>query len=275
MAVTLPQVAQSALAGVQFNHTVTLVNEGADEATGVSFAATTEGALSIVAANAGASSCTVASQSATCPLGSVGGGASRTVTLTLRSASVGTFNLTATVDAAADADAGDDSRTVPVTVVPVVDLGWSGSSPGVQTNAQTTITATLDNSGDFAASNVNVTAALSPGLRPDAAALSGTPCTISGQSVACPTRTLAAQTNVALVVTATGIAVGPEQMTVNATATEAERTPNNNQFSLAVAVSAPAQNDGGGGALSWWVVLSLLAACGVRGRLQLGRRRPS
>ncbi len=274
MAVTLPQVPQMQ-GGVSSTHTVTMANRGADEATGVSFAATAEAPLTIVAADAGASSCTVAAQSASCTFGTVGSGASRTVALTLRSASAGTFALTATVDADSDANAADDSRSVAVTVVPAVDLVWSGSSSGVQLNAQTTLTAVLDNASDFAASNVAVTASLSAGLRPDGASLSGTACTIASQAITCPARSVAARTNVALVVAATGTAVGPEQMTLSVTATEAERAPANNQLSMAVTVSAPPADDGGGGALSWWAVLALLAARGIRSRLKLGRRRPS
>ena len=77
------------------------------------------------------------------------------MTLTLRSASVGTFDLTATVDADADADASDDSRTAAVTVVPVVDLVWSGTAPGVQLDAQTTISAMLDNTRRFRATRTS------------------------------------------------------------------------------------------------------------------------
>jgi hypothetical protein len=273
MAVTLPPRAQPAHAGVSFNHAVTVVNQGADAATNVTVAANTESGLTIVAADAGASSCAVQQTSASCALGTVSGGAARTVALTLRAANVGTFDLTSTVTADADADSGDDSATIDVAVVPLVDLVWSGSSPGVQLDAQTTINAVLDNTADFAASGVAVTAALTAGLRPDSASLAGTVCTITGQSITCPTRSLAAQTNVALVVAATGIAAGNQQLTLSAAASEAERTPADNQLAIAVNVSAPQQaGDGGGGALPWWVVVALLAARGLRGR-ELPRRR--
>jgi hypothetical protein len=254
---------------------VTVVNEGADAAVNVTFGASTDPGLTIVAADAGASSCAVQQASASCALGTVGGGAARTVALTLRAANVGTFDLTATVSADADADSGDDSATVGVTAVPLVDLVWSGSSPGVQLDAQTTIDAVLDNAADFAASAVTVTAALTAGLRPDFASLAGTACTITGQSIACPTRSLAAQTNVALVVTATGIVAGGQQLTLSAAASEAERTPADNELAIAVNVRAPQQagDGGGGGALSWWVVVALLAARSLRGRDWPGRRR--
>jgi hypothetical protein len=272
--VTLPQPAQNALATVSFNHTATVRNTGVDPAAGVTFAASAEPGLQIVAADAGGASCTVAASSATCALGAVGGGASRAVTLTLRAASAGTFDLTATVAADFDDDATDNDASVTVTAVPVVDLVLSGTSPGVTLNSQTAISTTLENTTDFGATSVEVSAILSPGLRPDQAALSGAACTITGQAVTCPARALIAHGTVTFVVTTTGITVGNQQLTINATAVEAERTPADNQLTLAVSVNAPPDNGGGGGALSWLAVVFLLAARSLTGRAASGRRRP-
>jgi hypothetical protein len=269
---TLPQQAQNALAGIAFDHTATVLNVGADAATGVTFTANGAPGLEVVAAQASAATCTVAQPTATCALGTVGGGASRAVTLTLRAAGVGAYTLTGAVTADVDADATDNGAAVTVTTVPVVDLVFSGVSPGVAVNAQTTINATLENTADFGATSVAVTAALSAGLRPDQATLDGAGCTVAGQTITCPERSLAAHATVALVVAATGITAGSQQLTANATASEAERAPGDNQLAIAVGVSAPAPQDGGGGgALSWWVVAGLLAVSGVR-RRESGRR---
>ncbi len=272
--VTFPQPAQNALAGVSFNHTATVRNDGADPATGVAFAATTEQGLEIVAVEAGGASCTVQSNAASCPLGTLSGGTSRGITLTLRAQNAGTLDLTATVAADADDDATDNSDTVTVTAVPAVDLVLSGTAPGIELNTQTTINAALANDSDFGATSVAVAATLTAGLRPDQATLGGSACTITAQVVACPTRGLTAHGTVTLVVTATGVAAGSQQLTVNATAAEAERTPANNQLAIAVSVNAPQQeSDGGGGALSSWVVAILLAAHASRAWASNRRRR--
>jgi hypothetical protein len=267
--VRLAQLAQNALAGVSFNLTATVENDGADPAAGTTFAATAEPGLELTAVDAGGAACSVSQNAANCALGPVGGGTSRSVTLTLRAQSPGTLDLTATVAADSDDDASDNSDTVTLTVVPAVDLVVSGSAPGVALNAQTTISVLVDNAADFAATSVAVSAVTSAGLRADRATLGGTACSIVAQAITCPARAVPARGNVTLVVTATGVTAGGQQLTVAATADEAERTPADNQLAIAVSVNEPQQSDGGGGASSWWVVAALLAAQWLAG----GRRR--
>ena len=272
--VFLAQPAQNALAGVSFSQAATVRNVGADPANGVSFTATAEAGLAVVAADAGGASCSITASSATCALGSIGAGASRGVTLSLRAATAGAFDLTAIVAADSDSNANDNDDAVTITVAPSVDLVASGTSPGVALNAQTTISALVRNAADVAATAVAVTATATAGLRPDAATLDGVACTITGQVLACPARTLVAQGSATLAVTATGITAGGQQLTVNASSTEAERTPADNQLPIAVSVTAPpSDGGGGGGALSWFVVAFLLAARAATARPASGRRR--
>ncbi len=270
--VSLPQPADNALAGVSFTHVATVGNTGADPAAGVTFRADAEQGLQIVAADAGGASCTLASTSANCALGSLSGSTSRNVTLTLRAASPGTFDLTTTVAADTDEDPDDNTDAVTVTSVPAVNLVLSGTSPGAALNAQTTINVNLANTADFGATALTVTATSSAGLRPDQAVLGGTACTITGQTIAC-SGALGAQATTVLAITATGITAGAQQLTINAASTEAERTPADNQLVVAVNIAAP--SSGGGGALSWLTLTFLLAACGARGRAANERRRRS
>ncbi len=265
-----------ALAGVAFELAATARNDGVEEANGVTFAAATKQGLEIVAIDAGDASCTVAALAASCSLGTVGGGAARSLTLTLRAQSAGAFDLTGTVAAEADAKAGDDSATVAVTAVPSVDLVLSGVASDVQLNAPTTINAVLENSADLGATAVTVTASLTAGLRADSATLDGAVCTVTAQAITCPTRPLQAHGSVTLAVAATGVAAGSQQLSIGASANEAERTPANNQLALAVTVNAPQErSDGGGGAMAWWFVVALLTARGLRYLGFGGRRRPS
>jgi hypothetical protein len=159
-----------------------------------------------------------------------------------------------------------------VTALPGIDLVWSGAASAVQLNAQATITASLANAADFAATSVAVTATLAQGLRPDRATLGGSACTISSQTVSCPSRALAARGSVPLEVTLTGTAAGAQLLTVNAAATEADRAPADNQLAIAITVGAPLQSSGGGGAWSWLAVAALSAAYAFRAAAALRRR---
>jgi hypothetical protein len=270
MSVTLAQPAQ-AFAGISVAQTATVDNEGADEATGVVFTATAEAGLAIEAAEAGGAICTVAPSSASCPLDAIAGGASRGVTLTLRAEAAGTFELAAAVTAAGDEDLSDNRAVVQVTAVPGVDLVWSAAPSAVALNTQATLTATLTNAADVAATSVAVSAALAAGLRPDQVTLGDSACTIAGQTVSCPARTLAARGSLPLTLMVTGTAPGTQPVTVYADTSEAERVPADNQLAIAMTVNAP-QSSGGGGALSWLAVAALLAACAVR-RAQASRER--
>jgi hypothetical protein len=276
VAVTLAPPPAELHAGVSFAQTATVRNDGADAATSVTFTATAEHGLAIVAADSGGAGCTTSPSTATCTLGSVSGGGARGVTLTLRADDAGTFGLAAAVAAAVDADSSDDTAAASFRVLPLVDLVLSGAPPpGAPLNGATTIEASVVNASGFGATAVTVTASLSAGLRPEEAALDGTPCSIAGQALSCPARSLAAGGNAALVVTATGIAAGTQQLTVSVSADEAERSPADNQLAIAVAVSAPAaQSGGGGGAASWFGVLLLLAALPLRIATSARRRRP-
>jgi hypothetical protein len=275
MRVTLLQSTQ-VFAGNSFSPTVSVENDGADEATGVVFTATAEPGLAIESAAAAGASCTVSPSSATCALGTVGGGAARSVTLTLRAAAPGTFDLTAAVSATSDQNQSNNTAAVVVTAVPAVDLVWSAATSPMQLNAQATITATLANAADFAAASVTVTVTMAVGLRADQATLGGSACTISIPTiVSCAPQPLAARGSVPLVLTVTGTAAGNQQLTFSATTNQPDRAPGDNSLPLAIKVNAPSSGDGGGGgALSWLAVAALLAAYGLRGTM-LGRRRPS
>jgi len=258
VAVALPQPPQ-AFAGFPFTHSATVRNDGANEATQVVFTATTKPGLAIVTAEAGGASCTVAPSTATCALGAVGGGSARSVTLSMLAADPGSFELTGAVAASSDTDSRDNRRTVTVTAVRAVDLVWLAGGSAVGLNGQTTVTATLSNAADLAASSLTATATFPSGLRPDQATLGGTACSISGLAVTCPPRSLAARGTVDLVLAMTGVGAGNHAVALGATATEPDRVPADNQSSFTVTVSDPSASDGGGGALSWLAVAALLA----------------
>jgi hypothetical protein len=275
LAVTLAQPPQPAHVGVTFSEVVTIANLGIDPSTNVVVNATTAPGLDVVSADAGGASCPVTLTSASCTLGTIDGSTSRAVTLMLRATTPGSFNLSATATADADDDNGNNLDSVTVQAVPAVDLTLAGSGASITIDQQTTLNATLVNASDINATSVVVTATAPAGLRADQVTLDGTACTITGQAIACPSRTLAARASVTFVVTATGIAVGNQTVTVNVTASQAERVPADNQLGLVVNVAPVGGDDGGGGALTWWVVGFLLASLAWRAQETNRRRRRS
>jgi hypothetical protein len=263
----------SVLAGIAFDATATVVNTGIDAAPNVTFTAAADTGLTIVSAAAGGTTCSATGNAASCALGTLAGGASRGVTLTLRAGDAGRFNLTASVAADSDDDPADNTAAIAITAAPVVDLAVAGSAPAVQLDQQTTIDATLANSGDFGATGVTVTATLSGGLRPDLATLGGTTCAVAGQTIACAPRALAAHTSIGLAIAATAVAAGDQLVTISAVANEAERAPADNLRALAVTVTAAGGGDGGGGAMSWWAIALLIAGRAWQLREKKPRRR--
>lgn len=263
LAVTTTPTARDALASIAFDHVFTVTNLGSDAAANANVAVVVDTGLELSSASSSSGACTVAGQTATCSLGAIGGGAARTVALSLRGAQVGRYDVTASATADAELNTTNNQATTTVTVAPLVDLVISGTPPAsIEPNAQTTVTATLDNAGDFAATNVRLAAMLSAGLRPDQASIGGAVCAVAEQTVTCPAQTLAAHGSVALTLTLTGVTAGGQQVTLTATAAETDRSAPNNQLSLAVTVAAPASagdgggGGGGGGALAWiWVAL--------------------
>jgi hypothetical protein len=272
LSLTLAEPPAPAHAGISFNQAATVTNLGADPTSTVVFTATAAPGLEILSATSGAASCTVTVASASCALGTIGGGGSRGVTLALRAPAPGSFNLTANVTADSDAVSGNNNAAVTVQAVPVVDLVLTGSAGSVTVDQPTTINTTLLNASDFDATAVAVSATLSAGLRADQATLGGTACTIAGQTITCSPLALTARASVAFAVTATGTAVGSQLVTVNATASQVERAPADNQLNVTVNVPAVGADDGGGGALSWWMVGLLLAGYAWQA-LETSRRR--
>ncbi len=177
----------------------------------------------VLAAEAAGASCTLATTSATCTLGALNGSAARDVALTLRAAGAGAFDLTATVDADEDGDAGDNADAITVTRRSVRRPRAIRLVAGRRAGTLKQRSTWLANSADGGATSAAVTAALSAGLY-DQATLGGAvvrlprrasraraaPWAAQGQRAAC--RLLQA-------------AAGAQQLTINTSASEAERAP--------------------------------------------------
>jgi uncharacterized repeat protein (TIGR01451 family) len=262
LAVAATSGARTVSASAELAYTFTVTNLGAEDATGVSFRATTSAGLELLAASAGAQACSI-DTGATCSLGTLTAGTARQITLSLRANEVGTFAIEGASSADSDANANNDSASGTVTATAAVDLVLTGAAPSLSLDDQGTVTATLENAADFPATGVRLTATLTSGLRADRATLAGAACGVTGQSVTCPLQDLAAHESITLDLRVTATEAGAQQVSLSATANETETAPSDNELALASTVNtatAPETSDGGGGAFSWLALLGLLGA---------------
>ena len=269
--VAVAQPNASVSAGTAFDFRASVTNRGVDAAGASTLTVTAENGLQVLGASAG---CTALGQIATCDFGSIAGGSARDATVSLRGNSIGEFDVALAASSPDDAVLGNNSATATVTVLPVVDLVVAATAGAVEINRQTTIAASVDNTGDFNANGVVLAATLSEGLRADQATLGGAACTLSGQTVNCAPQALAARGRVALSLTLTGLTVGAQQVSFSATATERERNASDNSLPISINVTAPpAPSGGGGGTVSWLAVLALASAVAARGSRTTARDR--
>jgi len=131
LAVTLGNVPGSVIAGQTVSVTATVANNGPDPLNVV--VATLSGAgLSVTAATPNGGSCSITGGAASCSLGALAAGASRTIDVTLNATVAGAAQVTASIDSeGSDSTAGNNSavRSVTITAVPSAG-GGAGSSGG-------------------------------------------------------------------------------------------------------------------------------------------------
>lgn len=97
---TLPATAMGGTASARFN----VMNTGTATAQGVSVDVTLPANAAFASASTSQGSCTDGAGTVSCAIGSIPGGSNRTVTIEMTAAAVGSADLIAIVDAAADAD---------------------------------------------------------------------------------------------------------------------------------------------------------------------------
>ncbi|MEW6682907.1 MAG: DUF11 domain-containing protein [Nitrospirota bacterium] len=221
------------IVGQSISYTIVVSNAGPSAATGVSVtdnlpAGVTYGSASWTGASTG--TCTFASPTVTCSIGTLASGASVTITITVTPTVNGTLNNSATVSSPTWDPTPGDHTTPPVTttVTSSADLAITKSGPGSATvGAPFSYTIGVSNAGPSAATGVSVTDSLPTGLTYGSAtwtgASSGT-CTFSSPTVTCSIGTLASGASVTITITVTPTVNG----TLNNSATVSSPTPDPN-----------------------------------------------
>ena len=232
--------------------------------------------------NAAGGTCSVMDRQASCNLGTLPSGTSRTITLSLTGQVIGTETLFADVMTLNDGTAANDSTSVDIVTAPLADLATTVSVAPASLTAgdDARFTVTMMNRGPSITSDARLSIDVPAGLAVSAIDAGGLACTVSANSISCDPLLLAVNDSRTVVFTArTGTAGG---FTVTAVSLTAAVDPDssNNAASVALTVttgsgggpttppppptSGATSGGGGGGKLSWLLLAALALALGTR-----------
>lgn len=217
--------------------------------------------------------CTSGAGTVDCDLGELAGQSFQRVTLSVTPNGYGTGTLTANASTTdPDPRPSNDQYQLQLVVEDPVDLvANTPTAATVSENQTTTITATLANVSDTAATDVALRVSLQNGMRAESATWSAGDCTVTSRQVDCTTDVFAAQSSSDLSVTITALFDGRRDVTLEISAAEADLVPANNTVVGEVVIrnaDGGGGGDGGGGATH--LLMLLLALLTVR---RMNRRR--
>jgi uncharacterized repeat protein (TIGR01451 family) len=227
--------------GQNITYTLTVSNAGPSDATGVVVTDTLAAGLTFVSATSGQGTCTQASGTVTCDLGTLASGAGTTVTIVATVTAPGTVSNTASVDGAEpDPDPSDDTSTDDVTVAASADLSidkTASPNPVVAGNTLT-YTLTVSNAGPSDATGVVVTDPLPSGTTFVSASNGGT---LVGSTVTWTIASIAAGSSVSLslVVEVDEDVEGSLSNTATVDSLVADPDPSDDTDSIGVTVEPP------------------------------------
>ncbi|MGD9597233.1 MAG: M12 family metallo-peptidase [Steroidobacteraceae bacterium] len=233
--------------------------------------------------NAAGGTCTVVGNQASCSLGTLTPGTTRTITLSLTGRVLGTETLMGNVFAAGDGSPGNDNASVEIITAPLADLATSVSATpaALAVGDDSRFAVTMSNLGPSVTSDARLSIDIPTGLTVHTIDAGTLGCTVNAHSVSCDPLLLAPGDTRRVNFTARADAAGTFTVTAVALTAAVDPVSGNNAASASVTVTgggstppAPpppasgATSGGGGGALSPWL-LALLAAAAMR---RCGRR---
>ena len=252
--------------------TFTVANVGTEAATNVGVEIEVPAIVSLDSITTSQGSCTSGAGTVACDIGTVQGGSSPTVSLSVTAMDSGNGEFVASVSADADDNPGNNEATVQLTVDPAVDLAVSVfANPDVNLNENVPIGVTLENRSVLNATGVELSITFGNGLQAEEASWSLGKCTVTVQQVDCEAVDFSAQSVVPLELNVTATTVGTWNYQISLSSSEADANPADNNVSGSVTVSAPAMPEtgasgGGGGGATGLLSLLLLGSAALRRR---------
>jgi hypothetical protein len=219
--------------------------------------------------------CTVTGPLATCALGDLAAGVTRTVTLSLTGRVFGTETLTASVRSASDEVPGNDTVTVSIVTDPVADLEVSiGATPStIAVGATSQVRVTIGNRGGNDAADARLSIDIPSGFTVTQLTANGLSCTLAPNAVSCDPALLTVNGTRTVDLAVRGDTAGTRTVSAIVLSSAIDPDNSNNSAGVPIAVidnSTPppptgnAGGGGGGGRLSLALLALLLGMLALR-----------
>lgn len=225
-------------------------------------------ALDITDAWIAGGTCTSGAGVVDCELGSLSGGMTRTVHLTLKGRAIGTNTIAARIIALGDAQTQNNMGSGSIAIDPELDLGISLQAPATASAGETfEATFTVSNAASEPGQSVAVTFEWPAHLNATRATIANGTCDVQART--CNVPTLASGASVSGSLTLSAIAAGTGDLTARVAGASFDPNTPNDSATQAITVAAPTattassaatapSGGGGGGAFGWPFVLALL-----------------
>lgn len=271
VAIALTNTPSNLLLGASTDLVFNVPNAGTQNANNVAATFDVPAILTVDSVATTVGSCSSGGGRVNCVIGTLAGGGSASIALSVTASTVGSATLDASVVADGDANPGDNSQAVSIVVSSATDLRIvNAASRSVTLNSPVAISPRVENISSVAATNPVVTLSFAAGLRVDSASWPNGTCSVGAGSVTCQRANLAAGSSASLDIQFTATAAGSQAYSASVSASEADANSSDNSASGTVTVSGGGgggSDSGGGGAFGLlWALLVASISVALRAR---------
>ncbi|HEX9756173.1 MAG TPA: hypothetical protein VGB26_00060 [Nitrospiria bacterium] len=234
LSITKTDSSDPVVVGGNVTYSVTVTNNGPDNATGVVVTDTLDPSVTYVSATPSQGTCSEAGGTVTCNLGSIANGANATISIVVTTTMTGTIGNAASVSGN-ETDPDESNNTTPVVQTTVVsqsvDLSITKTDnpyDPVDVGLDITYTVTVTNNGPGGATGVTVTDTLDPNVNYVSATPSQGSCVEGGGVVTCSLGALANGANATITIVVSTTVAGIVGNTADVAGNESDSDLSNN-----------------------------------------------